>query len=186
MIGNPTIGIQQMVEKGQIANEAKLLKQVEKPTFALDTDAQLQWRHFQSFCQTRGVRFLPAHPATVASFAFSENSFGVPSERIMSALEAIELNHDNAGLPNPIATSMVRAALGKVLTLPAPRWPDRDKLKFFTLPIEVQAVILRREKRNTQEIKRCQLEAADLRHKLKQLETELAQLRATKETKSNA
>ncbi len=115
MIGNPTIGIQQMVEKGQIANEAKLLKQVEKPTFALDTDAQLQWRHFQSFCQTRGVRFLPAHPATVASFAFSENSFGVPSERIMSALEAIELNHDNAGLPNPIATSMVRAALGKVL-----------------------------------------------------------------------
>jgi hypothetical protein len=114
MIGNSTVGLVQQIEKAQAANEAKLAKEVGRPTFELDTEAQLQLRHFQSFAQTRGVRFLPANPATVASFVFSENAYGVPADRIMSALEAIETNHDNVGLPNPVATSIVRTAVGKV------------------------------------------------------------------------
>jgi hypothetical protein len=186
MIGNPTVGLVQQIEKAQIANEAKLAKQVERPTFELDTEAQLQWRHFQLFCQTRGVRFQGAHPATVASFVFSENSYGVPPDRIMSGLEAIETSHDNAGLPNPVATSIVRTAVGKVLRLEAPRsWPARDRPKFYTLPVEVQAVVLRRSQQDTKAVRQAQNGASELRHELKQLENEIAQLRANKEGTEN-
>ena len=164
MIGNPTVGLVQQIEKAQIANEAKLSKEVERPTFALDTESELQLRHFQSFCQTRGVRFLPAHPATVASFVFSENSYGVPPAQIMAALEAIETNHDNAGLANSVATSIVRAALGKILTIEGPRsWSKRERLLFNSLPIEVRAVIERRATADTKVVRRLQNEFALLK-----------------------
>jgi hypothetical protein len=57
--------------------------------------------------------------------------------------------------------------VGKVLRLEAPRsWPARDKPKFYTLPVEVQAVVLHRSQQDTKELRRCQNEAAELRKQL--------------------
>jgi uncharacterized protein YlxW (UPF0749 family) len=54
---------------------------------------------------------------------------------------------------------------------------------FDTLDDAVKEVIVRRAALDSKEVRKAQNEAADLRHKLKQLENELAQLRAaTKET----
>ena len=63
----------------------------------------------------------------------------MPADRIVDAIWAIEALHDNSGYPNPCATASVKVELGRILNLDGPRsWPKADRLKFNSLPIEIQ------------------------------------------------
>src|SRR5262249_27511088 len=93
------------IEQAQAVNEKKLASQVPAPKQELDSEALLLLRHFAEFTQQRGVRFLPCAPSSVAAFVRSEAAAGVPPQRILAALEAIQAAHDNGGLPSPIATA---------------------------------------------------------------------------------
>jgi hypothetical protein len=75
----------------------------------------------------------------------------VPADRIVDAVWAIEALHDNAGHSNPCATASVRIELGRILNLgDGPRsWPRADRVKYLALPVEIQAVIDRREQQNS-------------------------------------
>jgi hypothetical protein len=165
MIPSQSVGLAQQIERAQQANEAKLLAEVDPPKFNLDTELLLHLRHFKAFCQHHGVKDCPARPLTVAAFVRSESDAGVPSERILSAVEAIETNHDNAGHANPVATAVVRCELGKILKIEAPRsYRKTEKPAFYSLPIEVRAVVERRERENEKALRRVQNDLALLKH----------------------
>jgi hypothetical protein len=165
MVPSPTIELHQQIEIAQQKNADKLAAELKPPRFELDTEALLALRHFKAWCDQRGVKSCPARPATAGAFVRSEAAAGVQPERIFDALQAIELLHDNAGLPNPIATAAVRAELGRILSVDAPRsWKKSDGLLFNGLPIEVRAVIARRARQDELAIRKLQNETATSRN----------------------
>jgi len=158
------MNLPQQIEAAQQKNEAKLAAEIAPPKLEIETDALLLLRHFAAWCKERGIKSCPAQPATVAAFIRSQNSIGVQREQIFDALRAIEAMHDNHALPNPVATAAVRVELGRILNIEAPRsWPKADRVKFYSLPIEVRAVIERRAQQDTKALRRLQNEVAQLR-----------------------
>src|SRR5262245_27049960 len=110
------MSLQEAIDRAQANNEQKLASRVPSPKQELDSEALLLLRHFAEWARARGVKFCPAAPASVAAFVRSEAAAGVPPERILPALRAIEAMHDNSGgLANPIATAPVRAELQRIL-----------------------------------------------------------------------
>jgi len=152
-------------------NEAQLAKSIAVPTVSLDVDAQMRLQNFADFCKSVGVRPLPAAPATVAAYAKGEYTRGASADAILHTLQDIEALHSNANLANPVASMAVRAVLGDMLHIEAPRsWPQATRPLFNSLPIEVRAVIKRRQDQNDRAVRLAQQTAADLRHQLEALQ----------------
>jgi hypothetical protein len=104
---------------------------------------------------------------TLAAFCRAENAFGVPPDRIFDEVRAVELAHDATGLSNPAATLAVRTELWRILELgDGPRtWPKADRPLWASLPIEVRAVIARREEQTHTALRRLQNRMSDLSKK---------------------
>ena len=128
-------------------------------------------RHFADYARSRGVKYLPCAPTTVAAFIRSESAIGVTPERIVLELRAIEQAHDSAGLPNPVACASPRMDLTRIIKTEGPRsWNKSERLVFAGLAPEVQGIILRHAKLDSDAVRRTQNEAAVLRSELKSLE----------------
>jgi hypothetical protein len=141
----------------------------------LDDDTKDLVRPFITYCDTAGVRYLPAKPTTVASFTFRQFDAGVTPDTIFAQLAAIEALHDSFDLANPVATSAARAALSEVSPIEAPRsWTKEEKAMFAHLPPQIRNVILRREKDRETTLRRAQGEAGELRNALKRLQAPAA------------
>ena len=152
-------------------NEAQLAKSIAVPTVSLDVDAQMRLQHFADYCKSVGVRPLPAAPATCAAFAKTEYTRGASADAILATLQDIEALHSNNNMANPVATTAVRSVLEEILHIEAPRsWPQATRPLFNSLPIEVRAVIKKRQDQNDRAVRLAQQEAADLRHKLEALQ----------------
>ena len=151
------------IDAAQAANEKKLASEIPTPKLDVDTEAIMRLRHFAEWTKQRGVKFLPCAPSSVAAFVRSEAAIGVPPERILTALEAIQVAHDNSGLASPVATSAVRAELARILKLDNPRWSKAELLVYAGLPIELQAIVVRRQKRDSDLIRKLQNENSELR-----------------------
>jgi hypothetical protein len=165
MIPAPPISLVQQIEIAHAKNEQKIQAEVGIPQTDISTEAALQIKHFGAWCRSRGVKSLPSVPATVAAFIRSEAAIGVPPDRIVDAVWAIEALHDNAGYSNPWATASVRTEVGRILNLDGcPRsWPKADRLKYNSLPIEIRAVIDRREQQNSRALRKIQNNFADFK-----------------------
>ena len=142
-------------------NEAQLAKSIAAPTVSLDADAQDRLRCFVDWCKERGVRPLPAAPATVAAFIKSLAHWA--TNDIVDLLINIEELHSNNNLANPAATTVVRAVLQDILKLEPPHWNKSEQLLWAALPPEVQAVISRRDKQTSTLIRRLQNHNAELK-----------------------
>lgn len=122
---------------------------------------------FVQWCENQRVRSLPAHPATVAAFAQWQTDLGVPRQKISAALSAIEAMHFAASVGNPVATPLVRTTTS-ASTIEAPRsWTGEEKQVFAQLPVELQAVVARREKDRETHLRRGQNEVAELKKALR-------------------
>jgi hypothetical protein len=154
------------IERAHAENEKKLASQVPTPKQELDSEAIMHLRRFAEWCKSRGVKCLPCGPTTAAAFIRHESAAGVPADRILSALEAIEAAH--SGLSNPIASAAPRAELARILKLEGePRsWSKPERLVFAGLPPEVQGIITRRAKRDSDLIRRLQNENHQLKMSL--------------------
>jgi hypothetical protein len=152
------------IDLAQAANEKRIAAEINAPKHKLDdSEALAILRSFAGWCSSRGVKWLPATPATCAAWIRFQDA-SVPVETIEKAIGAIEAVHDQHGYANPIATAAVRAELGRILKLEAPRsWPKADRLKFNSLPIEVRAVIERRASQDSLALRRLQNRVAELR-----------------------
>ena len=125
---------------------------------------------FIQFCSAAGVRSCPARPHAVCAWILSEAKRGTPADRILATLSAIEEWHDRSGFANPVTTSVTGFALDQVIKTEPPRsWTRLEQGMFRHLPPEIRAAISRREHEREKTMRRSQNEAADLRHKLKQV-----------------
>jgi hypothetical protein len=161
------------IDMAQEKNADNLAKEISFPKADIGTDGLLHIRHFAAFCQERGIKFCPARPTSVAAFARAESAAGVPAERILAALQAIEAVHDNSALPNPVATSAVRAELRRILKPDSPRsWNKSERLLLVQLAPELQSIISRHAKLDSAAVRKAQQEVTDLRHKFESLNKE--------------
>jgi hypothetical protein len=159
------------IEQAQASNEKKLASQVPTPKQGLDSEALLLLRHFAEWAKQRGVKFLPCAPTSAAAFIRTESAVGVPADRIIRTLEAIQTMHDNAGLANPIATAPVRTELVRILKIDGPRsWSKAERLVFTSLAPEVQAIIQRHAKIDSDAVRKAQNQAAAFKQQLESLE----------------
>jgi hypothetical protein len=150
------------IERAYSQNEQTLATQIAAPRLEYDAERLQQ---FADWCKERGVRPLPAAPATIAAFVRD-----LRPEEIPAVLADIEALHSNANLANPIATTPVRAVLQEILKLDPPRWNKPEQLLWAALPPEVRGVISRRDKQTSTLIRRLQNENADLKKQLSQME----------------
>ena len=135
----------------------------------LDTETIAQLNPFVEFCAASGVHHAPATPATVAAYILHQASQGIPADRIVAEVSAIEQLHNYYGFANPVATASARFAIGQILQTEPPRsWTRLEKGMFNNLPPEIRAAIARRAADQEKSMRRAQNEAAELRHKLKQ------------------
>jgi hypothetical protein len=160
------LSITDAIQLAQEKNEAALAQNVQPPPQELDSEALLLLRHWAEFCKARGIRACPARPASVAMFIRSENSLGVPVERILAALAAIEVMHNQAAESNPVACAMPRLELEKITNIEAPRtWPKVDRPLFQSLPPDVRAVIKRNADSTSLALRRLQNKVAAISQK---------------------
>ncbi len=125
MIPSPPIQLTQVIERVQANNEKKIAAEVGIPRQEVSTEAALLLRHFCAWCKARGVKSLPCAPVTVAAFVRAQGADGVAPDQILEALSGIEALHDNQGLPNPVATAVVRRRSQNASPNPLLSWPGR-------------------------------------------------------------
>jgi hypothetical protein len=131
---------------------------------AADTTAPDRARAFVAFCADRGVNHLPASCVTVAAFLLAHAEMPPTIDCVLDVLDAIEGMHDAAGLPSPVRSSIVGAALGRWPAPGAPRsWPKADNFHFHRLPLLTRHIIVRREGERDREMRRVHSELAAMK-----------------------
>jgi hypothetical protein len=148
------------------ANEAAL-SQCFPPPPELSPEARQLLTPFLQWTEAQKVRALPAKPCTVAAFCQWQKDKGAPKEKLNATLSAIEALHNAASVGNPIATPIVRTITAASTIEPPRSWTKDEKVLFTGLPVEIQAVIARREKNRETELRRAQNEAGELRRLFK-------------------
>src|SRR5262245_32399142 len=119
---------------------------------------------FLAWCEQQKVRALPCRPQCVAAYVQYQQDQGISRQLIAERLEAVAELHNAASWGNPCATPVVRRVTG-ASTIEAPRsWDKESKIAFAELPVEIQAVIAKREHDRERSVRNAQNEAGDLRN----------------------
>ncbi len=120
---------------------------------------------FDNWCALQKVQPFPAAPANVAKFVSDCRSLGMA--KIWPEIEDISRAHCAVGLADPTLGGVVAGAINEVAMIAAPRsWPKEEKLRFFSLPYDLQTYIVASEARRDKAVKRAQNEAGVLRNRL--------------------
>jgi hypothetical protein len=130
-------------------------------------DVQLL-KPFIDWAAQRSCRYCPAKPPVVAAYVLDRHKAGVAEDQIFDELGALEHLHDRWGLPNPVKTAVVDAAIERITQTRPPRsWPAADKALFATLDPQIRHRIATREQQRDTELRRVQTELAEKRKALK-------------------
>lgn len=130
---------------------------------------------FAKWCELKGASFCPAPPADVARFVSDCASLGI--ERLWPAVQEISRLHVSLGLADPTLGSSVASAVGAAAGVQPPRsWPAEQKMRFKSLPYDVQAFVASHEVRREQALRRTQNEAAAAKQKLAAMQREQSRI----------
>jgi hypothetical protein len=120
---------------------------------------------FTKWCQLNGLSACPAAPAAVARFVSDCAALGI--ERLWPALQDISKMHVALGLADPTLGETVADAIDTVACIVPPRsWPGDRKLRFKSLPYDLQVYIAAHEAQREKAIRRAQNEAASAKQRL--------------------
>jgi hypothetical protein len=146
------------LDLAQEACEKRIAAEINAPKQKLDdTEALLILRQFAEWCQARGVKWLPATPATVAGFIRFQHANRIAPGIITRLLDAIQVAHDNSNFASPVYTAAVGQELTRILEVKkTPRWPKAELPLFYSLPSGVQAIIARRDEQQSNALRRLQ------------------------------
>jgi hypothetical protein len=124
---------------------------------------------FAKWCELNGASWCPAAPADVARFVTDCASLGI--ERLWPAVQEISKAHVSLGLADPTLGGAAAVAVSDVAGISPPRsWPNERKLRFRSLPYDVQVYLAGHEERRDRAVRRAQNEAAIARQKLMVIE----------------
>ena len=108
---------------------------------------------FEAWCNLRGEKAIPASPTIIARFIADISPMGI--DRVWPAILEISRAHYIIGLPDSTQSFPVASAINELSKLSPPRsWPAAEKLRFATLPYDIQLVISKREADRDKQIKR--------------------------------
>lgn len=117
---------------------------------------------FEKWCSLRGESAIPASPTIVARFIADIAPMGI--DRVWPAVLEISRAHYIIGLPDSTQSFPVASAINELSRLAPPRsWPAAEKLRFATLPYDIQLVISNREADRDKQIRQLQNEFAALK-----------------------
>lgn len=120
---------------------------------------------FTKWCELNRVLVCPAAPADVARFIVDCAALGI--ERLWPAVQEISKMHAALGLADPTLGGVAAAALDKIAGVVPPRaWPGEQKLRFKSLPYDLQLYVATHEAQREKAIRRAQNEAASARQQL--------------------
>jgi hypothetical protein len=120
---------------------------------------------FGKWCEINGVSACPAAPADVVRFVNDCAALGI--ERLWPAVQEISNMHAAVGMADPTLGGVTAAAIDKIAGVAPPRaWPGEKKLRFRTLPYDLQLFVAAHEIQREKAIRRAQNEAASARQKL--------------------
>jgi hypothetical protein len=126
-------------------------------------------RTFQNWCALNGVQPLPASPADVARFAYAIADLGI--DRVFEEIQHIGRSHYVVDLADPCLSVPVTSALNAISGIHPPRsWSGPLKVRFMTLPYDIQCEISRRETEREQALRQAQSDRADAKQQLKELQ----------------
>jgi hypothetical protein len=120
---------------------------------------------FTKWCELNGLSACPAAPAAVARFVSDCAALGI--ERLWPAVQEISKMHVALGLADPTLGGTVADAIDAVARIAPPRsWPGDRKLRFKSLPYDLQVYVAAHEAQREKAIRRAQNEAASARQQL--------------------
>jgi hypothetical protein len=120
---------------------------------------------FTKWCELNGISACPVLPAAVARFVSDCAALGI--ERLWPAVQEISKMHVEFGYADPTLGDLVAAAIDKIACIPPPRsWPNDSKLRFKSLPYDLQVYVAAHEQRREKAIRRAQNDASIARQQL--------------------
>ncbi len=158
------------------AKEAELRRTVElrlggTPSIEETADLDGAIAPFKTWCERNGFRYFPAQPATLAQYLLEHSLIGI--EKLADTIAAVSETYFARGLPNPVATWIVAAAMQRAGDIAPPRsWPNSLKAQFFVLPHMLKKYVADHDIRREKVLRRAQNEAARARRALAEMRTE--------------
>jgi hypothetical protein len=134
------------------------------------------------WCRDKSVRHAPAKPACVAAYLLDRHKSGLAEQKLLDELAKIQLLHDHWGLPSPVTSALVSAALERVLDKAPRSWRKDEKWAWFQLTPAVKAAVKRRHDETETYIRNQQNQIAELKKQLEQ-KTETADSVTTEKEK---
>lgn len=126
---------------------------------------------FEDWCLLRGEQAIPASPTIIARFIKDVAPMGI--DRVWPAVLEISRAHYVIGLPDSTNSFPVTTAINELSQIKPPRsWPGPEKLRFMTLPFDIQSVLLKRQNDFDHEVKRLHREFAKLKKETEHARTE--------------
>lgn len=117
---------------------------------------------FERWCILNGHKPFGVSPAIVAQFVDDIAPMGI--EQVWPAVQEVARMHTAHGLPDPTQSKDVAAAINAIAKIDPPRsWPAEEKLRFLTLPYDIQLIISKREADRDKQIRHMQNELAQLK-----------------------
>ncbi|SHM40895.1 hypothetical protein [Bradyrhizobium lablabi] len=117
---------------------------------------------FDRWCALNEQQAFPVAPTVVARFVYEVSALGI--EKIWPFIGEISRAHYLIGLADPTLGGAVSAAINSIAKIEPPRcWPAGMKIRFQTLPYDMQVYVAAHEIDRDKVIRRAQQEAADAR-----------------------
>jgi hypothetical protein len=130
------------------------------PAKELSEDVRARMDVFLDWCGGKGVRYLPAKPATCAAFIQHQIAAGLDVQGCVALLTAIEQRHHHFGFPNPVRCPAVQAVLDQIVKSAPRAWTSEERADFALLPPEIRLIIEHREAERDRQLRRMQNEHA--------------------------
>ena len=121
---------------------------------------------FDRWCALHDETPIPAAPRVVARFVSDIAASGI--EKIWPMVGEISRAHYLIGLADPTLGGAVSAAINEIARIEIPRsWPAGMKVRFQTLPYDMQVYVAAHEIDRDKAVRRAQNEAGELRKQAK-------------------
>jgi hypothetical protein len=125
---------------------------------------------FTKWCMLNGMQAIPASPTTISRFINGIAELGI--SRVFEEVQSISRAHYTIGLPDPtLGSGLVTSAINAISNITPPRsWSGPLKVRFLSLPYDIQKQIAEREAEREKTVRKAFNERDEARKQLKELE----------------
>ncbi|RZM98714.1 hypothetical protein CWO91_36820 [Bradyrhizobium genosp. SA-3] len=121
---------------------------------------------FQNWCTLNGVQPVPVAPHVVARFIADITPLGI--DKVWPAVQEISRTHYTVGLADPTLGHPVATLVTEIGAVEPPRsWDKEHKLRFKSLPYDLQLYIAAKEAQREVTMRRVFSERDNLKNELK-------------------